>query len=132
MGATKKYGKLFPIYYIIVAFILAPLILFGISSLFEQDSKGFTVLGSFVVIILIIVILYGFIKWYKLGGREQFYQYTINRKRKLDAIKNLANDIDSLKNELSRVKEENNILAKKFSMNVSAKHDMDTQDKIDS
>jgi len=130
--ATKEYGKLFPVFYIIGSFIIAPLILFGISSLFEQGSRGFTVLGSFMVIIIAIVIVYGFIKWYKLGGREQFHQYTINRKRKLDAIKNLVNDMDNLKSELSRVKEENLILAKNFSINASAKHDVDPQDEVDS
>eukprot|EP00569_Conticribra_weissflogii_P012547 CAMPEP_0171384396 /NCGR_PEP_ID=MMETSP0879-20121228/38444_1 /TAXON_ID=67004 /ORGANISM="Thalassiosira weissflogii, Strain CCMP1336" /LENGTH=866 /DNA_ID=CAMNT_0011896667 /DNA_START=2227 /DNA_END=4829 /DNA_ORIENTATION=- len=64
LGRATRRSRLVPPIYIIVVFFVIPLLLLGLSSLFMQKTVGFTVLGSFLVIGVVLGIA-RFIWWWK-------------------------------------------------------------------
>jgi sodium-dependent phosphate cotransporter len=110
LGKATRIWRGFPFLYIVVVFILIPVILLGLSSLFEQDSKGFTVLGVFLTIIIVLLILFFVFKWFKGGLREGVVTGFENRQRRMNTNKTLPDDIDSIKAELARLREHTGLL----------------------
>ena len=108
LGMARKLGKAtrmwrtFPIVFVVVAFLLVPLLLFGLSTLFEQSAIGWVVLGSFLVIGMGLGLIY-FIFWWKFrdGGRKMAACFA-RRNRRSAAQKNLPDDMDYLKGESVR------------------------------
>ena len=86
-------------------FVLLPLILFGISSLFEQDSKGYVVLGSIVVIILGLSLIAFIYKWMKGGLKERTIAGFERRQRAKQTYTALPDDMEMIKAELARLRE---------------------------
>merc|ERR1712179_291222 len=58
LGKATRLWRGFPIVYILTLFIALPLILFGITTLFNDGSLAFTVLGAMLVGILVVGIAY--------------------------------------------------------------------------
>jgi sodium-dependent phosphate cotransporter len=82
-----------------------PLIFLGISYLFTQDSKGLTVLGSFVVIIVFFVCLWlGYFCQYN-GGKEKCYDCMQNRQARHMAVESLPEDMQFLKAKIQALSE---------------------------
>jgi sodium-dependent phosphate cotransporter len=104
LGKTTRVWRGFPIVYIIIVFGLLPLTLFGVSTLFEQDSKGFTILGSFLVIIIVAVIGLTIYRWYKGDLKQNVLNSFETRQRKNIAINSLPDDMDTIKNEIAALK----------------------------
>merc|ERR1712179_583014 len=78
-----------------MGFVIVPLFFLGLSALFEKGTKGFTVLGSFIVIILVILLAY-MAYWCKYQeGREKCIGCMEERKRV--AIQELPDDMEFLK-----------------------------------
>lgn len=102
--ATRAY-KLFPIIYILVVFFIFPLIILGISLLFQDDSSSLKVLGSFIVIIVAILIALIFYKWNYSGGKEEFLSMVDKRKKRSEAIMELPERLSAIESDLSRMKE---------------------------
>jgi sodium-dependent phosphate cotransporter len=105
LGKATRIWRGFPILYIFTCFVFIPIILFGLSSLFEQDSKGYTVLGSFLAIALILMILGFTYKWIKGGLKESVVQTFEKRQRRKTYEQALPDDIDGIKSELARLRE---------------------------
>ena len=105
LGRTTRVWRGFPILYIITIFGIVPLLLLGLSSLFTQDSKGFTVLGSFIVVVVFLVLLYVGYKWFKGGLKESTVASFEKRQRKNESIQALPDDMDYVKAELTRLRE---------------------------
>jgi len=105
LGKVTRIWRGFPILYIFTTFGIVPLLLLGLSSLFTQDSKGFTVLGSLITVVLILFIIYIIYKFYKGGLKEQIVESFENREKKNKAIKTLPEDMDYVKAELVRLRE---------------------------
>jgi sodium-dependent phosphate cotransporter len=105
LGKGTRVWRGFPIVYILTCFLLLPLILFGISSLFEQDSKGFLVLGSIVVIILGLLLIYFIYKWVKGGLKERTIAGFERRQRARRTYAALPDDMEMIKAELARLRE---------------------------
>merc|ERR1712113_957959 len=103
--ATKNIGKLFPVVYIVVVFVLIPLALFGISTLFEEGKVGLTVLGSFLVIFLVAAIGYFCFRWFFRNGRENCVEYVNHRSNVRKSCNTLPEDMEEIKEELLRLKE---------------------------
>merc|ERR1712113_84751 len=110
LNAAKNLGKAtriwrgFPILYIIFVFLLFPLALFGVFTLFDQDSKAFTVLGAFLCIVIGLLILYVGYLW-KFGGlQDKIVTAFANRQAKRTAIQALPADMTYVKSELDRLK----------------------------
>merc|ERR1712038_317183 len=89
LGSTTRVWRGFPIIYIIVVFFIIPLLLLGLSSLFQQGSKGYTVLGSFITVVVILVIAFLTYKWYRGGLKESTVARFETRQKKNEAINNL-------------------------------------------
>lgn len=111
LSAARALGKCtriwtgFPILYIIVIFFLTPLCLFGIFSLFDQDSKGFTVLGAFIVIFIGLLAIWGVYKWIYGGLKERIVKSFSERQDRKSAIISLPEDMDFVREELARLRE---------------------------
>jgi len=105
LGASTRVWRGFPVVYIIVAFFIIPLLLLGLSSLFSQGSKGYTVLGTFIVIVAAFVIAFFVYKWYKGGLKESTVEGFERRQRKSEAIQSLPDDMEELKAEVARLRE---------------------------
>ena len=105
LGKATRIWRFFPIVYILVAFILIPAILLGISMFFTQNSKGFDVLGIIVVILLALGLAYTFYQWRYKGLKERVIDYMEGRQRRGDAIKALPKDMGFCKAEIQRLKE---------------------------
>jgi len=111
LNAAKTLGKGtriwsgFPILYIIVVFLIIPVCLFGVFSLFDQGSKGFTVLGTFIVVLIgLLLIRFGY-KWIYGGLKERIVKSFGARQERKSAIETLPEDMDFVKEELMRLKE---------------------------
>ena len=103
LGKATRHWRGFPLLYIAIMFFLIPLILLGISALFEDGSKGFTVLGSFLVIFIALGIIYT-IYWYKWkDGRQKCADCMAVRERKRTTMKELPDDMAYLKEHMQRL-----------------------------
>eukprot|EP00522_Entomoneis_paludosa_P018886 CAMPEP_0172441026 /NCGR_PEP_ID=MMETSP1065-20121228/1599_1 /TAXON_ID=265537 /ORGANISM="Amphiprora paludosa, Strain CCMP125" /LENGTH=584 /DNA_ID=CAMNT_0013190173 /DNA_START=31 /DNA_END=1785 /DNA_ORIENTATION=+ len=97
LGRATRVWRGFPLVYIGVMFVLIPLLMLGISAMFEEDTKGFTVLGSFIVILIGLALAY-LVYWCMYqDGREKCYTCMTARERKRVAIKELPDDMEFLK-----------------------------------
>lgn len=105
LGKATRIWRGFPIVYIAVVFFLIPAIVLGLSSLFEQGTVGFTVLGSFLVIFLGLLLIYYIWWWKKKDGKAKCTQCMANRQRKNATMRALPDDMEYLKSELERLKE---------------------------
>lgn len=105
LGATTRVWRGFPIIYIIVIFGVLPLLLLGLSSLFMQNSKGFTVLGSLLTAVALGLIVIFVYKWCKGGLKERTIANFKQKQRRIDLMEELPDDIVYLKAEIVRLRE---------------------------
>jgi sodium-dependent phosphate cotransporter len=97
LGKATRVWRGFPLLYIGVMFILVPLIFLGISALFEEDGKGFTVLASFITIFIAIGVFYTIYYCQFKGGKEKCGQCMANREKKRVVLQDLPEDMEYLK-----------------------------------
>jgi sodium-dependent phosphate cotransporter len=105
LGKATRIWRLFPLLWIGVMFFALPLIFLGISSLFEQKKKGFTVLASVIVVGLGLAIMYGMFWWKYRNGAESCTTCMKERQRKSEVMKSLPDDMEYLKSEITRLRE---------------------------
>jgi len=105
LGRSTRAWRGFPVVYILVVFLGLPFLLLGVSTLFTQGSKGFTVLGSFLVVVMILLLGFFLFKWYKGGLKENTQERFAKRQRKMDAVNALPDDMEMLKAEVARLRE---------------------------
>jgi len=105
LGRATRIWSGFPILYIIVIFLLLPITLFGIFTLFDQGSKGFTVLGTFIVIFLGLLVLWTVYKWRYAGLKERIVKGFQAMQEKKTAMGNLPQDMKFVKEELARLRD---------------------------
>jgi len=90
LGKIVRHWRGFPIVFITVVFFVAPLLLYGISTCFDEQSTGFTALGVFVVLVIVGGIIYFYAWWRFKGGKASCNKCIKRRQRKSAAIKSLA------------------------------------------
>lgn len=105
LGKATRIWRGFPILYLFVAFFIIPVVFLGISLLFDQNSKGFDVLGSIVVILVALGLARFAYKWHYQGLKERIILYMEKKQAKSDAVNNLPGDMTYVKSELQRLKE---------------------------
>jgi hypothetical protein len=112
LGRATGSWRGFPIFFIINTFLVLPLLLLGITSCFEKQTKGFTALGIFLLLLVFGVILCVYVWWRFSDGERKFKDYTELRFRRAAAIESLADELDYLrvdtewcKNEIGRIKD---------------------------
>jgi sodium-dependent phosphate cotransporter len=97
LGKGTRVWRGFPLVYIAVMFFIVPLVFLGISYLFTEDSKGLTVLGAFIVVLLFFFCLWlGYYCQYN-GVKEKCYDCMMNRQARHLAISTLPEDMQFLK-----------------------------------
>jgi solute carrier family 34 (sodium-dependent phosphate cotransporter) len=96
LGKATRLWRGFPALYIFVFFFAFPGVLLGISYLFEQGKKGWTVLASFLTVVLGFGMLC-FCCWLKFRGQD--YVTTCFRKREKHraTMESLPEDMEFLK-----------------------------------
>jgi sodium-dependent phosphate cotransporter len=105
LGKATRIWRGFPIVYILVMFLLVPLVLLGLSACFEQGSKGFTVLGSFLTIGVAAALGYWIFWWYKRDGRAKCASCMADRQRRKTASQQLPDNMEYIRAELERLRE---------------------------
>jgi sodium-dependent phosphate cotransporter len=105
LGKATRIWRGFPILYIFVVFFIIPLILFGLSSLFEQDAKGYTILGAILVVILASLVLFMLYKWKRGGLRERTIDGFKKRQERRAAMASLPEDMEGIQSELARLRD---------------------------
>lgn len=103
MGRGTRRTKLLPPIYIIIVFFIIPLGLLGLSSLFEQKTVGFTVLGTFLTIIIAAMIARAVFWWVKQDGHAICLNYLDTRKVKSEVMQNLPEDMEFLKKKVDQL-----------------------------
>lgn len=115
MGRITRRYRAFPAVYILVAFVIIPGILLGVSSLYVMGG-AFEVLGIILTVGSILAAL-GFANWYfRNGGKAAIFTMLSARqerkdlnKRMVGVISCMENRIQSLEGRLSTVEETNGI-----------------------
>lgn len=104
LGKATRYWRFFPVVYIVFIFFVVPLLFLGLSALFEKKTKGFTTLGSFLVIVVLLMIIYFFVWYNKLDGAAKAANFMNVREKKRLTYKSLPEDMEYLKAEIERLK----------------------------
>eukprot|EP00543_Licmophora_paradoxa_P004452 CAMPEP_0202444632 /NCGR_PEP_ID=MMETSP1360-20130828/3631_1 /ASSEMBLY_ACC=CAM_ASM_000848 /TAXON_ID=515479 /ORGANISM="Licmophora paradoxa, Strain CCMP2313" /LENGTH=582 /DNA_ID=CAMNT_0049060661 /DNA_START=88 /DNA_END=1836 /DNA_ORIENTATION=- len=97
LGKATRVWRGFPIVYIIIMFFIIPLLVLGLASLFEQNTVGFQVLGTFLTILVFLGLVYLVYFWFYKGGKQQCIDSLELRQRKRAAIQELPDDMEYLK-----------------------------------
>lgn len=103
LGRATRRSKLIPAVYIVTVFIIIPVLLLGIDALFEQQSVGFTVLGSFIVILIILLSLRFIWWWHKQDGKDKTWKYLDRRTIISNTRKTLPEDMEFLKSKVRQL-----------------------------
>jgi sodium-dependent phosphate cotransporter len=101
LGKATRVWRGFPLLYIGVMFVLVPMIFLGISALFQEDGKGFTVLGSFVTIILALILFWSVYSCQYRGGKEACAKCMETREEKRVVMNALPEDMEYLKTRMA-------------------------------
>jgi len=101
LGKATRIWRGFTVVYILVMFILMPVVLWGLSTLFEQKSKGLTVLGIVLVLMVVGAVLW-FVYWWRWkGGQKTCLDCMGNRQARSSAVRSLPKDMEYLKKKVS-------------------------------
>jgi sodium-dependent phosphate cotransporter len=101
LGKATRIWRGFPFVYIAVMFFAVPLVFLGISFLFEEDAKGYTVLGSFIVILLGIGLAWTAYYCQYKGGKEKCVTCMQRREKVRLTNRNLPEDMKYLKSRMA-------------------------------
>eukprot|EP00545_Synedropsis_sp_CCMP1620_P013283 CAMPEP_0119014222 /NCGR_PEP_ID=MMETSP1176-20130426/9420_1 /TAXON_ID=265551 /ORGANISM="Synedropsis recta cf, Strain CCMP1620" /LENGTH=587 /DNA_ID=CAMNT_0006967373 /DNA_START=119 /DNA_END=1882 /DNA_ORIENTATION=- len=94
LGRTTRIWRGFPILYIVIMFFVIPLSILGLSTVFEQQTAGYTTLGSMLVIFIALLIARWVFIWNYRDGREHCVDCLNRRQRKSVAIRELADNME--------------------------------------
>ena len=101
LGSATRIWRGFPLVYIAVMFFLVPMAFLGISFLFEEGSKGYTVLGSVIVAIIGLLLIWLFYFCQFRGGRHKCAECMATRERRRLTMKELPDDLTYLKSKIN-------------------------------
>jgi solute carrier family 34 (sodium-dependent phosphate cotransporter) len=96
LGRGTRIWVGFPFVYIAVTFFIVPLVLVGVSTMFQKKQKGLTVIGSFfVAFIVLFAVSTAFVCKYR-GGRDRCMKTMKVTERRRRAVRDLPDDMDYL------------------------------------
>lgn len=105
LGKWTRRSRSIPPIYIVVVFFVIPLLLLGLSELFNQGNVGYTVLGSMIVIFVAFGIGKFVWWWKKQEGREKFLACLDRRQAMSSTKETLPEDMIYLKNKVGQLVE---------------------------
>lgn len=97
LGKATRLWRGFPILYIFTVFVIIPAIFLGLSALFEQGNKGWTTLGSFLTIGLLLGLIYFAYWWRFKDGSASCVECFNKRQERSDTMQTLPDDMKALK-----------------------------------
>jgi sodium-dependent phosphate cotransporter len=105
LGRATRLWRGFPLVYIGVMFFLLPLVMLGLSALYEQKSAAFTTLAVLLTLVVAFAILY-LIYWCRCaGGMEKCQNCMVARQRRKEYEKALPDDMEYVKQRLEALAE---------------------------
>jgi len=105
LGKWTRRSRAIPPIYIVIVFFVIPIGLLLLSSLFQIGSVGFTVLGVFLVILVVAGILKFVWYWKKQEGRAKFLAWLDKRQIMNDCKATLPEDMQFLKSKVEQLVE---------------------------
>mmetsp|Transcript_5129 Transcript_5129/g.11650 ORF Transcript_5129/g.11650 Transcript_5129/m.11650 type:complete len:615 (+) Transcript_5129:78-1922(+) len=105
LGRWTRRSRSVPPIYIIIVFFVIPLLLLGLSELFQQGSVGYTVLGALLVVFVAFAIVRIAWWWQKQEGKEKFLSCLDRRQAMSEATKTLPEDMQFLKAKVEQLVE---------------------------
>eukprot|EP00579_Thalassiosira_antarctica_P007208 CAMPEP_0201901766 /NCGR_PEP_ID=MMETSP0902-20130614/54596_1 /ASSEMBLY_ACC=CAM_ASM_000551 /TAXON_ID=420261 /ORGANISM="Thalassiosira antarctica, Strain CCMP982" /LENGTH=612 /DNA_ID=CAMNT_0048435739 /DNA_START=575 /DNA_END=2413 /DNA_ORIENTATION=- len=105
LGRYTRRSRSIPPIYVAIVFFIIPLLLLGLSELFQQGSVGYTVLGALLVIFVAFAIV-RFVWWWKRQeGKEKFLACLDRRQTMSATTKTLPEDMQYLKAKVGQLME---------------------------
>lgn len=105
LGKWTRRSRSIPPIYVIIVFFVIPLLLLGLSTLFQQKTTGYTVLGSFLVILVASLIARFVWFWKKEDGRMKFINWLDKRHAMQECQATLPEDMQYLKSKVEQLVE---------------------------
>lgn len=105
LGSMTRKWKSTPLLYILVAFVICPGILLGVSSLFTQNNPAYTVVGVIITMALTFWGGYSVYYWRYKDGKKAFFAWLEKRQELSDIMdtevphgwRQLVKDVEELK-----------------------------------
>lgn len=120
LGRSTRIWKGFPVVYILVCFLLIPLTFLGLSLLFVQGVKGFTVLGSIITFFLIVGIIYTAYWWHISNGKQKVINKMEIMQARKATLATLPEDMEMLKAKIKVLEEHAGLLNEEPSKDVES------------
>jgi len=105
LGRWTRRSRSIPPIYVLVVFFIIPLVLLGLSELFQQGKMGYTVLGIFLCAAIVAGLARLMWFWKKQDGQTRFLNYLDRRKALSDTKKTLPEDMQYLKSKVEQLAE---------------------------
>lgn len=105
LGKWTRRSRSIPPIYVVVVFFIIPLLLLGLSELFQQDTVGFTVLGALICVFVVYAIARFVWWWKKQEGREKFLAVLDKRQVMSECKATLPEDMQYLKAKVEQLVE---------------------------
>lgn len=105
LGKWTRVSKAIPPIYVITVFFVFPLLLLGLSALFQQGSVGFTVLGAFLVILIVALAAKFTWWWLRQDGRAKCLKCLERHHEQSETKKTLPEDMRYLKSKVGQLVE---------------------------
>jgi len=105
LGKWTRRSRSIPPIYVIIVFFVIPLLLLGLSELFQQGTVGFIVLGIFLVAFVVAAIARFVWWWKKQDGRGKFISWLDRRQSMQDTTRTLPEDMQYLKAKVEQLAE---------------------------
>ena len=105
LGRYTRRSRSIPPIYIAIVFFIIPLLLLGLSELFQQGSVGYTVLGALLVIFVAFALVRFAWWWKRQEGKEKFLACLDRRQTMSATTKTLPEDMQYLKAKVGQLME---------------------------
>ena len=105
LGRWTRRSRAVPPIYILVVFFIIPLLLMGLSELFAQKMVGYTVLGTFLVIIVAALLAKTVWWWTRKDGKAKFLKALDRHQSMSETKRTLPADMQYLKAKVDQLVE---------------------------
>jgi sodium-dependent phosphate cotransporter len=111
LGKSTRIWKGIPVVYILVVFLILPLLLLGLSVLFTKGVKGFTAVGILVTTCLLVLLVYTTYWFYMANGKERVVARMEDMQKRKETFQTLPEEMELLKSKVKQLEEHAGLLA---------------------
>jgi sodium-dependent phosphate cotransporter len=131
LGKATRIWRGFPLVYVLVVFLLIPAALMGLSALFEQKTKGWTVLGSFLTILIALALGYTGYWCHFKDGKHKITQCFAERQRRREVMESLPDDMEYLKAKITALVDHTGLPEEEEDIDVEAEAEATKTDSVE-